>query len=121
MPILPDPAAVFAAALSLHDACLERAEADSSLSLSESYQGMDSFMREVMWAAEMFETWACEHVAFEEVDDVWPYLLEHRFGSAVLATMDADCLAGFNADLCLRIALKLRLPLRAGGPWACGA
>jgi hypothetical protein len=121
MPTLPDSAAVFAAALSLHDACLERAEADFSLNLSESYQGMDSFMREVMWAAEMFEKWACDHVAFDEVDDVWPYLLEHRFGSAVLATMGADCLAGFNAARCLRIAIKLRLPLRVDGPWAGGA
>jgi len=111
----PDPAAVFACALSLHDACLERAKVESDLDLSEAYQGMDTFMREVMRVGEKFEKWACRHVAFNELADVWPYLLEERFGDVCLEMMDADSLAGFDADDCLRIAFKLRLPMWADG------
>lgn len=111
----PDPAAVFACAMSLHDACLERAKVEPKLDLSEVYQGMDVFMREVMRVGEMFEEWACRQVAFHELADVWPYLLEDRFGAACLEVMDADSLAGFDGDDCLRIAFKLRLPLRVDG------
>ena len=106
----PDPAAVFACAKSLHDACLERAKVEPGLDLSEAYHGMDGFMREVMRVGDEFEKWACRHVAFHELDDVWPYLLEERFGGASLEVMNADSLAGFDADDCLRIAFKLRLP-----------
>jgi hypothetical protein len=111
----PDPAAVFACARSLHDACLQRAEVEPELNLSESYQGMDQFMREVMRVGNEFENWACRHVAFHELDDVWPYLLEECFGEACLEVMDAESLAGFGADDCLRVAFKLRLPMWADG------
>lgn len=106
-----DPAAVFACAKSLYDDCLQRVESD----LSKAYQGMDSFMREVMRAGEMFEKWACRHVAFSELDEVWPYLLERRFGGACLEVMDDDALAGFDANDCLRIAIKLHLPVWVDG------
>lgn len=112
---LPDPAAVFACAKSLHDACLERAEVDPELNLSEAYQGMDVFMREVMRVGEEFEKWACRHVAFHELGDVWPYLLEERFGALCLEVMEADALAGFDGEDCLRIAFKLRLPMWVDG------
>ena len=108
----PDPAAVFACAKSLHDACVQHAEVNPGLNLSESYHGMDGFMRELMRVAEEFEMWACRHVVFDELDEVWPYLLEDRFGAACLEIMEADALAGFDADDCLRIAFKLRLPIR---------
>jgi hypothetical protein len=111
----PDPAAVFACAKSLHDACLERANADPGLNLSEAYQGMDSFMRELMRVGEMFENWACRHVAFEKLTDVWPYLLEDRFGDACLETMYADSLGSFDSDDCLRVAFELRLPMWMDG------
>ncbi len=107
----PDPAAVFACALSLHSACMERCETDPKPNLSECYQGMDQFMREVMRVANLFEEWACSHVAFEEVSDVWPYLLEDRFGEACLEEMTPDSLMGFDADDCFRIACRLRLPM----------
>jgi hypothetical protein len=110
-----DPAAVFACALSLHTACMERANSDPGLNLSEAYQGMDSFMRELMRVGEMFETWACRHVAFENLTNVWPYLLEERFGDACLETMDADSLGSFDSDDCLRVAFKLRLPMWVDG------
>ena len=111
----PDPAAVFACALSLRDACLKRAGVDPELDLSEAYQGMDVFMREVMRVGEMFEEWACRHVAFHELDDVWPYVLEERFGAVCLEMMDADSLVGFDVDDCLRVAFRLRLPMRVDG------
>lgn len=111
----PDSAAVFACAKSLHDACLERTEVGPELDLSDAYQGMDTFMREVMRVGAMFEKWACRHVAFNELAGVWPYLLEYRFGAACLETMDADALAGFDADDCLRVAFILHLPMRVDG------
>lgn len=110
-----DPAAVFACAKSLHNACLERAEVEPKMNLSEAYQGMDGFMREVMRVANWFEEWCCRHVAFEQLDDVWPYLLEDRFGAACLEIMDAGSLVGFDVDDCLRAALKLRLPMWVDG------
>ncbi len=111
----PDPAAVFACALSLHAACLVRCDEDPEVNLSDCYHGMDQFMREVMRVANLFEEWACEHVAFEELEDVWPYLLEERFGPVCLEVMTPDLLAGFDADDCLRIAFKLRLPMWIDG------
>ena len=111
----PDPAAVFACAKSLYDACLERAVVETGLNLSEAYHGMDGFMREVMRVGEEFEKWACHHVVFDELDEMWPYFLEDRFGAACLEIMEAGSLAGFDADDCLRIAFKLRLPMRVDG------
>lgn len=111
----PDPAAIFACAKSLHDACVQLAEEVPGLDLSEAYHGMDSFMREVMRVGEEFEKWACRHVVFDELDEVWPYLLEDRFGTVCLEIMEADALAGFDANDCLRVAFKLRLPMRVDG------
>ena len=106
-----DPAAVFACALSLRDACRKYATTEPRLNLSESYNGMDEFMRELMRVANLFETWACAHVAFEETSEVWPYLMEDKFGDACLASILPSALAKFNADDCLRVALRLRLPI----------
>jgi len=107
-----DPAAVFACALSMHIACLQRAKAAPRLNLSESYSGMDGFLRELMRVATLFETWSCKHVAFEELNDVWPYLMEDKFGEACMAIIEPTDLAGFNHADCLRVALHLRLPVR---------
>lgn len=111
----PDPAAIFACAKSLYDACLERADGESGLNLSEAYQGMDVFMREVMRVGEEFENWACRHVAFHELEHVWPYLMGERFGEACLDMIHVDELGSFDLDDCLRVALKLRLPMRGDG------
>lgn len=110
-----DSAAVFACAMSLHSACIQQAEREPDLCLSDAYNGMDQFMREVMRVGELFEKWNCAHVAFEELVDVWPYLLEERFGAACLEVMGADLFAGFDQADCLRVAFKLRIPLHADG------
>ena len=70
-----DPAAVFAVAHSLWAACESHAEREPRINLSECYNGMDQLMREVMRIAECFEACACEHIAFDALNDVWPYLL----------------------------------------------
>jgi hypothetical protein len=108
----PDPAAVFACAMSLHDACVGRACSDPSVDISESYNGGDEFLRQMMRVGNLFEEWACEHIAFEELEDVWPYLLEDRFGAACLEVMDAGSFGMFDRDDCLRVAYGLRLPIR---------
>ena len=107
-----DPAAVFGCALSLWNACNEAAHADSKLNLSDAYQGIDQFMREVMSTGGHFEAWACRHVAFDELEDVWPYLLEDKFGAACLKVLNPSALAGFDDGDCLRIALQLELPVK---------
>jgi len=108
-----DAAAVFACALSLREACLKSAAANAQLNLSESYNGMDEFMRELMRIANLFETWAGAHVVFDELNDVWPYLMEDKFGDACLESIPPDALAHFDDSDCLRVALRLRLPIRA--------
>ena len=108
-----DPAAVFACALSLREACLKSAKANPQLNLSESYNGMDEFMREVMRVGSLFEAWACAHVVFEELNEVWPYLMEDNFGDACLECIVPGALAEFDDSDCLRVALRLRLPIQA--------
>jgi hypothetical protein len=108
-----DPAAVFACALSLREACLKRAAADPQLNLSDCYSGMDEFMRELMRVANLFEAWACAHIVFEEMTEVWPYLMEDKFGKACLESILPSALAQFDDSDCLSVALQLRLPVQA--------
>jgi len=72
-------------------------------------------MREVMRIAALFEAWASSHIVFEENDDVWPYLLEEKFGPACLEIVGVCGLVEFNHRDCLRVALRLRLPVRHDG------
>lgn len=108
----PDPAAIFAASLSLWEACKRRAAEDPNLNLSDCYAGMDGLMREVVRIATLFEEWACRHAEFRKLDDVWPYMLEDHFGKGVLAAFFPTGLEEFNERDCLRVALRLRVPLR---------
>lgn len=112
---LPDPAAVFACAKSLHDACWEQANEDPACNLSESYNGMDEFMRQLMRVATLFEEWACRHVAFYACYEVWSYFLEDHFGAACVELFGAASLADVDVDDCLRIAIQLQLPMIADG------
>ena len=108
-----DPAAVFGAAVSLWQATKKRAATTPRLNLSECYNGGDDFMRQVMRIATEFELWSCAHVFFEELDDVWPYLLEDRFGEACLSVLGGpETLLDFDEKNCLRVAWKLRLPVK---------
>lgn len=106
-----DPAAVFAAATSLWQTCRDVAR-DTHLDLSDCYSGMDGLMREAMRVATLFETWSCQNIVFEELSDVWPYLLEDKFGRACFETVLPDGLADFDESECLRLALRLCLPIR---------
>jgi hypothetical protein len=109
--IQPDTAAIFACALSLWQACHKRAVGNLALNLSDCYNGMDEFMRVVMRIGNLFETWACSHVEFNELNDVWPYLMEDKFGEACLAVQLHTALTEFDESDCLRAALRLRLPV----------
>jgi hypothetical protein len=110
-PDVPDPAAVFGAALSLWQQCHKHAAEDSDMNLSESYHGFDQFMREVMRVATQFETWACNHVNFDELDEVWPYMIEDKFGEQCLSVILPTGLATFEESDCLRVAMRMRLPI----------
>jgi hypothetical protein len=107
-----DPAAIFAIATSLWDECQNYAAADSSINLSDAYSGMDGLMREVMRIASLFESWACQNVDFNQLTDVWPYLLEDRFGTECLSVLLAENLRDFNDHDCRRVAARLRLTYR---------
>lgn len=111
----PDSAAVFAAARSLWEICHQRAPANH-WNLSESFHGVDQFMREVMRIATLFEHWACRQVNFNEWSEVWPYYLDAHFGAVCLSVLPFDSLMNFNEHDCLRVALALRLPVVAAGP-----
>lgn len=108
----PDPAAVFGCALSLWHECKKPGKANERLNLSECYNGGDEFMRVVMRVATRFETWASLHIAFDELNDVWSYMMEDKFGAACVTVVGAECLAQFNNDDCLRVALQMRLPVK---------
>ena len=110
----PDPAAVFACAFSLWEECRRHAMRDRSLDLSAAYSGWDQLMREVMRIGQKFEQWACDHVKFDDLGEVWPYMLGDRFGSACLEVLSPTELASFEDHECLRVALRLRLPLEPG-------
>jgi hypothetical protein len=108
---LPDPAAVFACALSLWQAS-QKSATDERANLSECYNGMDQFMREIMRVANQFEGWACQHIDFTETDDVWSYLLQDKFGETCLADIFPTALASFCDEDCLRVAMRLKLPIK---------
>jgi hypothetical protein len=106
----PDSAAVFAVALSLWEIC-EKRRRENNLNISECYNGVDQFMREVMRIASQFENWACRHVNFNEFNEVWPYFLGDNFGATCLSVISLECLMDFGEGDCLRVALGLRLPV----------
>ena len=68
-------------------------------------------MREVMSIGDQFEEWACQHINFNELNHVWPYMLEDKFGKACLARLFPNTLPQFNGCDCLWVALHLRLPV----------
>ncbi len=107
-----DPAAIFAIATSLWVQCHKHSATDHSINLSDSYSGMDGFMREIMRIAAQFEAWACKHVHFDELTDVWPYMLEDRFGKECLSILLAEKLSDFDEHDCRRVAARLRLTFR---------
>src|SRR4051794_15373678 len=94
----PDPAAVFATAFSLWEACYKAATDNPNLNLSDAYNGYDELMREVMRIGDLFESWACDNVDFEAFAEVWPYMLGDRFGKTCLGLIPPTNLSGFNAD-----------------------
>lgn len=108
-----DDAAVFAIALSLWTHLNELAAKDRSLNLSDHFNGMDQLMREVMRVGRQFEEWSCEHIDFDELTDVWPYLLEDRFAKTCFDLLRWEALTQFDEDDCLRAAMALQLPVRA--------
>jgi len=114
MNIEPDSAAVFAVALSLWEIC-EKQRRENNWNISECYNGVDEFMREVMRIANQFENWACRHVNFNEFNEVWPYYLGDNFGVTCLSVLSFECLMDFGEGDCLRIALGLRLPVISDG------
>ncbi|MFM2168274.1 MAG: hypothetical protein RIS79_2645 [Verrucomicrobiota bacterium] len=105
-----DPAAVFACAASLREAC-EEVAGQQSINLSEVFNGIDQFWRVMMRVGDLFEAWACENVAFDSLTEVWPYLLMERFGAACLAWMPLESLDGFDEEDGVPVAMKMNVPL----------
>jgi len=108
---LADDAAVFAAALSLWRACHRHADGQG-INLSDEFSGVDQLMREAMRIANQFEAWACQHVDFKKLEEVWPYLLEDKFGEVCLSLfVSVSGLTEFDETNCFRAAMRLRLPI----------
>lgn len=110
-----DPAAVFACALSLWRECMRRSQSGRKVNLSECYNGGDEFMRVIMRVGNRFEEWACSHIDFEALEMAWPYFLEEAFGEACVALKNVTGLHEFCDIDCLQVALRLKLPVKAGG------
>ena len=111
----PDPAAVFACALSLWNALHQRQQQDRGMNLSECFNGLDGLMREVMKIGNLFESWACSHVDFDYLHEPWPYLLQDRFGEActnLMLPIGSVAVDTFNERDCLRVAMQIALPIR---------
>lgn len=108
----PDPAAIFAIALSLWKHCEVEAAAQQDFSLSECFNGLDEMMRQAMRIASLFETWSCAHISFDDLDEPWPYLLETNFGLACSSILRLGEWESFDDTDCLRIALGIRLPIK---------
>jgi len=109
---IPDPAAIFGCAVSLWAACKKVGAENPELDFSEIYNGTDELMRIIMRVANHFEEWACSNVEFERLSDVWPYMMEDRFGAACLALVSPTRLDSFDETDCLSIALTMHLPVR---------
>lgn len=109
----PDAAAIFAGAMSLWKACHERYPPNSERAPGKIFNGTDEFMRVVMEVAGRFEDWACRHVDFGELVERRPYLIEHSFGAHCVFVVGVTNLLQFDDRSCLRIALRLGLPLKA--------
>ena len=110
IPVEPDSAAVFTIANSLWEICEKRSR-QNNFNISECYKGVDQFIREIMRIANLFENWACQHVNFNEFDEVWAYYLGDNFGKSCLSIVPLNCLMEFGEADCLRLALHLRLPV----------
>jgi len=117
---LADPAAILAAAVSLW-AEVQKREKNERLNLSEAYNGVDQCMREAMRVATLFETWSCEWVVFDELEEPWPYLIEERFGRACLAVVGPLGLALGDDRACEPIARQLGLTIREKSAESRGA
>lgn len=115
LPEFYDTAAVLAVAISLREAVERHSAIDRQFSASAAYGGMDEFMRVSMRVADRFETWSCTHVDFAELGEPWPYLMEDRFGRACLDVLCPENLNSFDAHDCLRIAQRMRLPIKSRG------
>ncbi len=107
-----DPAALLGAAMSLYLEGHKQANAEGN-NLSDTYSGGDEFMRQCMRVAEVFETWAGDHVDFDGTVDCWPYLLEGKFGRAVIELAWLFTLDTFKPEHCQAVAKRLGLPLMA--------
>jgi hypothetical protein len=69
-------------------------------------------MCEVVRVTIQFETWACMRVDFDLLNDVWPCFLEERFGEACWAVLPLNALAQFDDSDCLRVGVRLGLPIK---------
>jgi len=68
-------------------------------------------MRQIMRVATMFEAWSCRYVDFNQLSEVWPYLLHDRFGKECISVLLPQDLADFDEHDCCRIARRLGLLL----------
>lgn len=110
--IKEDPAAILGAAVSLYNEA-KRQDAASRVNLSDTFSGMDSLMREVHTVAADFERWACFHVDFDALEDVWPYTLEDSFGKVFLEVTPLTDPNQWKMthEKCLQVAQKMGLPM----------
>lgn len=118
MPSQPDPAAVFAAALSLWNRIQNLPNHGEIVDLHE---GSDELMRRIMRVAEAFESWACKHIDFSQLQDPWVYLLEQDFGRCFCLACEGgeatiDAAIGRESEIAMVLHLPVLPTPKAPGP-----
>ena len=113
----PDGAAILGASVSLYKAGNDYAKLNG-INLSGCYSGGDEWMRQVYRCAVPFETWACAHVDFSKIPggDVWPYLLEDKFGDIAVKLFGVMDLDEWDERHCVMIAVDLKLTAHLVSP-----
>jgi hypothetical protein len=113
----PDPAAIYGIANSLDVAAQAFGkEVGDASAISDCYGGQDGYFRACMEVACIFEYWACAHVDFARMSDIYVYRLQDNFAAALKQTAPHGLnilleLEQFKPEHCLQVAKNLNLPL----------
>lgn len=106
----------YAAVYGVADALLKAADAAPGYPTSEIHEGLDEAMRQAVSVGVAFENWACEHVDFDKLNDVYSYYLQDHFDLVFMKSLKKkrrhfSCLIGREEEA----AKILKLPLKKKG------
>jgi hypothetical protein len=107
----PDPAAVFGAALSLWHEYTKPSSSIERRNPENQQVSDDCLLSVIMSIATQFCAWAHEYAQLDNPNTLWPVFLKGQFGRACRGAIGSKDLSKFDERDCLRIALRLQIPL----------